>query len=128
MIQGDILKQDLSEASVVTVYLLPKSLGKLRPLLQRELKKGEGFFRLMMKSLVGGSPNGLRFRKTPVEGPGACFCTKSDSFSSPRDQARVRRVVPALRPPRKWYVHLTHLGEPRARIAIYAELPSLSLV
>jgi SAM-dependent methyltransferase len=40
VIQGDILKQDLSEASVVTVYLLPKSLGKLAPLLQSELKKG----------------------------------------------------------------------------------------
>ncbi|MCI0422245.1 MAG: class I SAM-dependent methyltransferase [Acidobacteria bacterium] len=40
VIQGDILEQDLSEASVVTAYLLPKSLGKIAPLLQTQLKKG----------------------------------------------------------------------------------------
>jgi precorrin-6B methylase 2 len=40
VIQGDILEQDLSEASVVTVYLLPKSLGKIAALLQTQLKKG----------------------------------------------------------------------------------------
>jgi len=40
VIQGDIFEQDLSEASVVTAYLLPKSLGKIAPLLQTQLKKG----------------------------------------------------------------------------------------
>lgn len=40
VIQGDILEQDLSEASVVTAYLLPKSLGKIAPLLRTQLKKG----------------------------------------------------------------------------------------
>jgi precorrin-6B methylase 2 len=40
VIQGDILEQDLGEASVVTAYLLPKSLGKIAPLLQTQLKKG----------------------------------------------------------------------------------------
>jgi SAM-dependent methyltransferase len=40
VIQGDILEQDLSEASVVTAYLLPKSLGKIAALLQLQLKKG----------------------------------------------------------------------------------------
>ena len=40
VIQGDIFEQDLSEASVVTAYLLPKSLGKIAPLLQSQLKKG----------------------------------------------------------------------------------------
>ena len=37
---GDGLEQDLSEASVVTAYLLPKSLGKIAVLLQTQLKKG----------------------------------------------------------------------------------------
>jgi SAM-dependent methyltransferase len=40
VIQGDILEQDLGEASVVTAYLLPNSLGKIAPLLQTQLKKG----------------------------------------------------------------------------------------
>jgi SAM-dependent methyltransferase len=40
VIKGDIFEQDLSEASVVTAYLLPKSLGKLATLLQTQLKKG----------------------------------------------------------------------------------------
>ena len=40
VIQGDIFEQDLSEASVVTAYLLPKSFGKIAPLLQTQLKKG----------------------------------------------------------------------------------------
>lgn len=40
VIQGDILEQDLGQASVVTAYLLPKSLGKIAPLLQTQLKKG----------------------------------------------------------------------------------------
>jgi SAM-dependent methyltransferase len=40
VIKGDILEQDLGEASVVTAYLLPKSLGKIAGLLQTQLKKG----------------------------------------------------------------------------------------
>ena len=40
VIQGDIFEQDLSEATVVTAYLLPKSFGKIAPLLQTQLKKG----------------------------------------------------------------------------------------
>jgi Methyltransferase domain len=39
VIQGDIFQQDLSEASVVTAYLLPKSLGKIAPFLKSQLKK-----------------------------------------------------------------------------------------
>ena len=40
VIQGDIFAQDLSEASVVTAYLLPKSLGKIAAMLQTQLRKG----------------------------------------------------------------------------------------
>lgn len=40
IIHGDILKQDYSSADLVTVYLLPTSNDKIRPLLERQLKKG----------------------------------------------------------------------------------------
>ncbi len=40
IINGDIMKQDYSSASLLTVYLLPGSNDRLRPLLEKQLKKG----------------------------------------------------------------------------------------
>ncbi len=40
IIQGDIMQQDYSSANLLTVYLLPDSNDKLRPLLEKQLKKG----------------------------------------------------------------------------------------
>jgi protein-L-isoaspartate O-methyltransferase len=40
IIHGDVLKQDYSAADLVTVYLLPASNEKLRPILEKQLKKG----------------------------------------------------------------------------------------
>ena len=40
IIHGDISKQDYSPASLVTIYLLPSSNDKIRPLLEKQLKKG----------------------------------------------------------------------------------------
>ncbi len=40
IINGDIMKQDYSSANLLTVYLLPGSNDKLRPLLEKQLKKG----------------------------------------------------------------------------------------
>ncbi len=40
IIQGDIVKQNYSSADLVTVYLLPSSNDKIRPLLESQLKKG----------------------------------------------------------------------------------------
>jgi protein-L-isoaspartate O-methyltransferase len=40
IIHGDILKQDVSSADLVTVYLLPTSNEKVRPMLEKQLKKG----------------------------------------------------------------------------------------
>ena len=40
IIHGDIFKQDYSPADLVTVYLLPVSNDKVRPLLEKQLKKG----------------------------------------------------------------------------------------
>lgn len=40
IIHGDIFKQDYSSASLVTIYLLPTSNDKVRPLLEKQLKKG----------------------------------------------------------------------------------------
>lgn len=40
IIHGDAFAQDYSSADVVTVYLLPNSNDKMRPLLEKQLKKG----------------------------------------------------------------------------------------
>ena len=40
IIHGDILQQDYSSADLITVYLLPDSNDKVRPLLEKQLKKG----------------------------------------------------------------------------------------
>ncbi len=40
IIHGDILRQDYSSADLVTIYLLPTSNDKVRPLLEKQLKKG----------------------------------------------------------------------------------------
>ena len=40
IIHGDAMKQDYSPADLLTVYLLPSSNDKLRPVLERQLKKG----------------------------------------------------------------------------------------
>ncbi len=38
--RGDIFKEDLSEATVIYVYLVPKTLNRLIPKFKKELKKG----------------------------------------------------------------------------------------
>ncbi len=40
IIRGDIQQQDFSPASMLTVYLLPSSNDKIRPMLEKQLKKG----------------------------------------------------------------------------------------
>ena len=40
IINGDILKQNYSSANLITVYLLPESNIKVRPILEAQLKKG----------------------------------------------------------------------------------------
>lgn len=40
IIEGDVLRQDYSSADLITVYLSVKSNDKVRPLLERQLKKG----------------------------------------------------------------------------------------
>jgi len=40
IIHGDVMKQDYSSADLLTVYLLPSSNDKLRPILEKQLKKG----------------------------------------------------------------------------------------
>ena len=40
VIQGDIFNQDVGAATVVTGYLLPKSLERLAPILESQLKSG----------------------------------------------------------------------------------------
>lgn len=40
IIEGDLLAQDYSSADLITVYLLPVSNEKVRPMLEKQLKKG----------------------------------------------------------------------------------------
>jgi protein-L-isoaspartate O-methyltransferase len=40
IVNGDIFKQDYSPADMITVYLLPMSNDKVRPMLEQQLKKG----------------------------------------------------------------------------------------
>jgi tRNA1(Val) A37 N6-methylase TrmN6 len=40
IINGDIMQQDYASADLVTVYLLPWANDKVRPLLEKQLKKG----------------------------------------------------------------------------------------
>jgi len=40
IIHGDIARQDFSSADLLTVYLLPSSNDKIRPMLEKQLKKG----------------------------------------------------------------------------------------
>jgi len=40
IILGDITKQDFTNANLLTVYLLPSSNDKIRPMLEKQLKKG----------------------------------------------------------------------------------------
>ncbi|MEK7405380.1 MAG: methyltransferase domain-containing protein [Acidobacteriota bacterium] len=40
IIHGDLMQQDYSSANVITIYLLPSSNDKVRPLLEKQLKKG----------------------------------------------------------------------------------------
>jgi protein-L-isoaspartate O-methyltransferase len=40
IIHGDLLKQDYSTADLVTVYLLPSTIDLVRPVLEKQLKKG----------------------------------------------------------------------------------------
>lgn len=40
IIHGDLLRQDYSDADLITIYLLPSAVEKARPLLEKQLKKG----------------------------------------------------------------------------------------
>lgn len=40
ILKGDVVQQDYSSANMLTVYLLPGSNEKIRPLLEKQLKKG----------------------------------------------------------------------------------------
>ena len=40
IVNGDVLQQDYSSADLITVYLLPLSNDKVRPILDKQIKKG----------------------------------------------------------------------------------------
>lgn len=53
LIRGDLFKEDLSEATVVFVYLVPKTLNLLKPKLLKELKPGTKIISIVYK-IPGG--------------------------------------------------------------------------
>jgi hypothetical protein len=64
----DATKADLSEATVVTLYLLPESNNLLRPMLERELRPGA---RVVSHGyIMAGWEDRLIAKATVVEGTG----------------------------------------------------------
>jgi len=67
IIHGDILKQDYSSANLITVYLLPESNIKMRPILEAQLKKGT---RIVAHDFGIGGWNPVRTLTIPDDGEG----------------------------------------------------------
>lgn len=67
VIRGDIFKEDLSEATVIYVYLVPKALNKLTPKFKKELRKGTPIisykYEMNLKLVKEDKENELRLYK-----------------------------------------------------------------
>jgi hypothetical protein len=67
IIHGDILKQNYSSANLITVYLLPESNIKVRPILDTQLKKGT---RIVAHDFVIGGWVPVKTETIPDDGEG----------------------------------------------------------
>ena len=67
IVYGDILKQDYSSANLITVYLLPESNIKVRPILEEQLKKGT---RIVAHDFVIGGWTPVQTITIPDDGEG----------------------------------------------------------
>jgi predicted RNA methylase len=67
IVYGDILKQDYSSANLITVYLLPESNIKVRPILEEQLKKGT---RIVAHDFVIGGWTPVQTVTVPDDGEG----------------------------------------------------------
>jgi predicted RNA methylase len=67
IVYGDILKQDYSSANLITVYLLPESNIKVRPILEEQLKKGT---RIVAHDFVIGGWTPVKTVTIPDDGEG----------------------------------------------------------
>jgi protein-L-isoaspartate O-methyltransferase len=67
IIHGDILKQNYSSANLITVYLLPDSNIKVRPILESQLKKGT---RIVAHDFQIGGWTPVRTVTVPDDGEG----------------------------------------------------------
>src|SRR5580693_385923 len=67
IVYGDILKQDYSSANLITVYLLPESNIKVRPILEEQLKKGT---RIVAHDFVIGGWTPVKTVTVPDDGEG----------------------------------------------------------
>jgi predicted RNA methylase len=67
IVYGDILNQDYSSANLITVYLLPESNIKVRPILEEQLKKGT---RIVAHDFVIGGWTPVKTVTIPDDGEG----------------------------------------------------------
>jgi len=67
IILGDMLKQDYSSADLITVYLLPESNIKMRPVLEPQLKKGT---RIVAHDFEIGGWTPVKIMTIPDDGEG----------------------------------------------------------
>jgi predicted RNA methylase len=67
IVYGNILKQDYSSANLITVYLLPESNIKVRPILEEQLKKGT---RIVAHDFVIGGWTPVKTVTVPDDGEG----------------------------------------------------------
>jgi mycolic acid cyclopropane synthetase len=67
IVHGDILKQNYSSANLITVYLLPESNIKVRPILDGQIKKGT---RVVAHDFEIGGWTPIRTETIPDDGEG----------------------------------------------------------
>jgi 16S rRNA A1518/A1519 N6-dimethyltransferase RsmA/KsgA/DIM1 with predicted DNA glycosylase/AP lyase activity len=67
IVQGDILKQDYGSANLITVYLLPESNIKVRPVLEATIRKGT---RVVAHDFEIGGWNPVKTVTIPDDGEG----------------------------------------------------------
>jgi predicted RNA methylase len=67
IVHGDILKQNYSSANLITVYLLPESNIKVRPVLEATIKKGT---RIVAHDFEIGGWNPVKTVTIPDDGEG----------------------------------------------------------
>ncbi len=67
IIHGDLLQQDYSDADLITIYLLPSAVEKVRPLLERQLRKEAPASSHTISAFPAGCPSRKSTSKTTAK-------------------------------------------------------------